>query len=150
MNSKLVVVADLGRMKAYRLEESRQYSHPRLELLEDSETNVTHHLRQDLTDQAGQYRNGPGAAAGPGTFSDGEQHNIDLERRRRAVKTLAQRLSALLEREPVDGCYLAADSRINQPILDELAPRTRAKIQKNVTANLSKLNQEELIRHFCA
>jgi hypothetical protein len=48
----------------------------------------------------------------------------------------------------VDGCYLAADSRINQPILNEMDQRTRLRIQKNVTANLSKLNPSELAQHF--
>src|SRR5947209_303788 len=37
MNEKLVVVADLGRLKAYRLQDEPQISHPRLELLEDWE-----------------------------------------------------------------------------------------------------------------
>ncbi len=149
MKRTLLIVADLGRLKAYRLQEGRQFSHPRLELLDDSETGVTHHLSQDLTDQAGQFRKNPGASEGASALSDGEQHNIDLERRRRAVKVLAQRLNLLLEREQADVCYLAADSRINQPILDELPRPSRAKIQKNVTANLTKLSQEELIRHFC-
>jgi hypothetical protein len=146
---KLLVVADLGRMKAYRLEEDKAYSKPRLELLDDWETGVNQHLSESLSDQAGRYRKGVGASEGASSLSDGEQHNIDLERRRRAVKALAQRITLLLDRETLDGCYLAADSRINQPILDEMDRRTRGRIQKTVAANLSKLNPAELAQHFC-
>ncbi len=146
---KLVFVADLGRLKAFRLEESPRFSHPRMKLVEDWETNVTQHLSEELTDQAGQFRKGPKSAEGPGALSDGEQHNLDLERRRRAVRTLAQRINTLVEREDgVDACYLAADSRINQQLLDEMQQRTRAKIQKNVPANLSKLSPDEVLAHF--
>ncbi len=89
MTRTLLVVADLGRLKAYRWDENRRYSHPRLELVDDTETGVTHRLSEDLTDQAGQYRKGLGDSEGPSALSDGEPHNIDLERRRRAIKTLA-------------------------------------------------------------
>jgi len=149
MTAKLLVVADLGRLKAYRLEESRHFSHPRLELVDDWETEVTHHLSEDVTDQAGRFRKGTGHNEAQSALSDGEQHNIDLERRRRAVKTLAKRICELLHREQVDGCYLAADSRISRPILEEMDPPSRARIQKTVEANLSKLSPSQVIGHFC-
>ena len=85
MTTKLVVVADLGHFKAYRLEESPDFSRPRIKLLEDWETNVSKHLSEEVTDQAGQFRKGS-APAGPTDRSDGEEHNLDLERRRRAVE----------------------------------------------------------------
>lgn len=142
MNEKLLVVADLGRLKAYRFDEDRHASHPSLKLVEDWETGLTQHLSAEVTDQAGQYRKGPRA------LSDGEEHNLDLERRKRAARSLAQHISELLERERVDGCYLAADSRIHQHVLDDMEARDRAKVQRNVTANLSKLSPEEALRRF--
>ncbi len=148
MTEKLLVIADLGRLKAYRLHESRRFSHPRLELVEDWQTGVTQHLSQELTDQAGRYRKGTPHAEGPSALSDGEQHNIDLERRRRAVKGLAHHITELLRREQAEGLYLAADRRINQHVIDELEARDRSKLQKNVHANLSKLSTEELVKHF--
>lgn len=148
MSTKLLVVADLGRLKAYRLDARPEFSNPRLQLLEDWETGVNRHLSEEFSDQAGQFRKGPGASEGPSAFSDGEQHNMDLERRRRALKALARRIAELLARERLDGCYLAADRRINQPLLDEMDPATRRKIQKNVAANLSKLSDTEVVGHF--
>lgn len=149
MKERMLVVADLGRLKAYRLQEGRQFSHPRLELVEDSETGITHHLSEELTDQAGRFRRSLAHNEGQSALSDGEQHNIDLERRRRAVKTLAQRINELLDREHTEEFYLAADKRINQQLLEEIPAANRAKLQKNVPANLSKLSTEELVKHFC-
>jgi hypothetical protein len=148
MTKRLLVVADLGRFRAYRWEADPAFSHPRLELIEEWETNMNHHLREEVTDQAGRFRKGNGQMEGPAALSDGEQHNLDLERRRRAMKTVAKRISELLETESVEGCYLAADSRINQPILDQIDIRARGRIEKNVSANLSKLSPAELVQHF--
>lgn len=148
MMTKLLVLADLGKFKAYRFNNGRNFSTPQLELIEAWDTNVAHHLGADVTDQAGQFRKGHSEGASPS--SDGEQHNIDLERRRRAVKRVARRIGELLRSEPVEGCYLAAASEINKTLIDELDQDARARIHKNVTANLTSLKPAEVIAHFCA
>ncbi|HVU99949.1 MAG TPA: host attachment protein [Verrucomicrobiae bacterium] len=148
MRTKLLVLADSGHLKAYRLKEDPAISRPRLELLENWESAVPRHLREDVTDQAGQYRKGS-TASGPSDVSDGEQHNIELERRRRALKEMAYRIDALAEREKPEGCYLAASSEINNSLVAELADTTRRSIEKNVSANLTRAGQDEVIRHFC-
>src|SRR5262245_52286363 len=127
--TKLVVVVDLGRLRAYRLETNPAFSHPRLKLIEVQQTNITHHLSEDV--DVGRFRKEPA-----GSLSDGEEHNLELQRRRHAVKTMARGIGELIQRERPDGCYLAADARINQSLLDEMAPAARAKIQKNISANL--------------
>jgi hypothetical protein len=148
MAKKLMILADLGRLKAYHVNDDRNYSHPRLELLEDWETNVTQHLSEELSDQAGQFRKTKGQTDGNAALSDGEQHNLDLERKRRALKVLVKRISELLDGDEVGACYLAADNRINQAILNEMDHRLRGKIQKNVTSNLTRLKPAELLAHF--
>lgn len=148
MTKKLLVVADLGRFKAFRLEEDRNFSNPRLELLEDWETNVNHHLREEVSDQAGQFRRGVPKAEGATAISGGEQHNMDLERRRRAVKTVARRIGELLQDRELEGCYLAADTQINKAIMAEMDDRTRLRIQKNIPANLTRLDAAAMVNHF--
>lgn len=142
---KLLVVADLGHLKAYRLEERPEFSRPRIELIQAMETVETHHLREDVTDQAGRFRKGPAVV---GALSDGEEHNLNLERRNRTVRILAETITTLIAQEQMPQCYLAADSRINQSLLDEMDQQTRQRIQKNIPANLSKLDPEELIERF--
>jgi hypothetical protein len=144
---KLVVVADLGRIKAYRLEEKPEFSRPRLTLVQERETEITHHLSDDLTDQFGRFAKVPTTL---GARSDGEEHNLELERRHRAVKTLGHWLSQLIKQEKPEVWYFAADSRINQPLLDAMEPAARNKIQMNVSANLSNLGPDELFRQFCS
>lgn len=150
MTSKLLVVADLGRLRAYRFQQSPNFSNPRLELIEDTTTAVTHKLTEELTDGASQ-RKTQGAAAGQAlSGSDGEPHNLELERRRRALKTIAGRIGELLHAEGFDGFYLATDSRIKQPLLDEMDSRTRSRIERSVNANLSKMTPDEVLKHFAA
>jgi len=147
MTKRLLVLADLGRMKAYRLEEGEQFSKPRLRLLEEWETNITHHLSEDVTDQAGRFRKGS-VPAGPSNLSDGEEHNLGLERRKRALKTLAEHISELAGREDFAGLYFAAGREINQALVEALDPITRSRMEKNVILNLTKVSPEVLVEHF--
>lgn len=112
----------------------------------EAETDIPKHLREQVSDQAGRYRKGS-VPAGPSDLSDGEQHNIDLERRRRAAKEVANRIKQLAAQ--AEEWNLAAPTEINQAVLDELDRGTLAKIRKNIGANLTKASKEELIKHFC-
>lgn len=135
-------------MKAYRFEDSPHFSHPRLELIEDHTTNVTQRLSEELTDSASQRRTQGNGVGQPIAGSDGEPHNLELERRRRALKTIANRIGELMRSNGFQGCYLAADSRIQQSLLDEMDAQTRSKVEKSVAANLSKLSASEVLQHF--
>jgi hypothetical protein len=147
MTKKLLFVADLGHLRAYRLDDSVHFSKPRLELLEEWRTNVAKHLRQDVTDQAGQVRKGS-TYSGPSDLSDGENHNLSLERRHRALKGLAKHMDQLVQREEAEECYLAAGSEINSAILEALNEHARSRIHKNIQANLTNVPSDELIKHF--
>ena len=147
MTNTLLVLADVGHLKAYRFRTDTGGSTPKLELLENFETQVPNHLSEEVTDQAGKYRKGS-VHGGPSNLSDGEQHNIDLERRRRALREIARHINHLVRRESPEACFLAAGSEINNALMDELEPQARSAIKKNITANLTRLNQEEVIRHF--
>ena len=81
-------------------------------------------------------------------MSDGERHNIELESRKRLVRQLARRLNALAGAEEIDRCFLAASKEINHQLLEELDPPVRAKIQKNVPADLTKIEHTDILRHF--
>jgi hypothetical protein len=81
-------------------------------------------------------------------MSDGERHNIEFEKRKRLARRLAERVNALMRRDDVDICYLAASKEINHQILEEVEPRLRAKIEKNLAADLTKINKSELLQHF--
>jgi len=114
---------------------------PRLELLDEWQTEVSEHLSEELTDQFGQYRKGPSE------MSDGEAHNLELEQRHRAAKKIAKQIDALTS--DVEGWYFAAPREINQELLDEMDRATRQKLEKNVPADLTRVTPAQIIKHFC-
>jgi hypothetical protein len=149
MNTLLVVV-DLGGFKAFKLENNNHHlKHtPRLELLEQFNNPAAHgRLVDKVSDSSGQFPRGGGARSA-GAMSDGERHNIELESRKRFIRQLAQRLNVLARSQEVDRCFLAASKEINNPLLEELEPLVRAKIAKNVPADLTKMGQADILRHF--
>lgn len=150
MTRKLVVLMDAGRFKAYRWEDSDQFSQPRLVLLEDWETEVNDRMSEALTDQAGAFQKGGRSFSAANDMSNGERHNIDLERRRRALRRMADRVAELLEDPGLQGCYLAAPREINNSVMNSIARGVRQKVEKNVAADLTRLGAPELIRQFSA
>jgi hypothetical protein len=150
MKNTLVVVADLGCFKAFRLESNQLNRSPRLELLEEFQNPEAHgKLVEKVTDLSGRFPRRSGTANGASSaMSDGERHNIELESRRRLVRQLAQRFNQLGRAQEFERCLLAASKEINRQLLDELEPQVRAKIEKNLLADLTKLAQTEILGHF--
>jgi hypothetical protein len=149
MKNTLVVITDLGCFKAYRLENHQPNQSVRLLPVEEYNNAEAHDkLVEQVTDLAGRFPRATGASIASGAMSDGERHNIELERRKRMVRQLAQRLNALLRSNDVETCFLAASREINRQLIEELEPQARAKILKNVPADLTKLDRAQILRHF--
>jgi hypothetical protein len=85
-----------------------------------------------------------------GTASDGEQHNMQNEKRRRLVRQMAEHINDLVRRKGVDRCFLAAPQEIHRQLLDEIAPDIRTRMEKSLPLDLTMLDKSELIRHFFA
>jgi hypothetical protein len=149
MNNTLLVVADLSGFKAFRLETPNHLNRtPRLQFLEEFANTEAHgRLVDKVSDLSGRFPRGTGTKAN-GAMSDGERHNIELETRKRLVRQLAQRLNTLARNPEVDRCFLAASKEINHQLLEELDSQVRAKIQKNVPADLTKLERADILSHF--
>ena len=149
MKNTLVVVTDLACFKAFRLDNNQPHQTPRLELVEEFNSADAHEKLVDkVTDLSGRFPRSSGGAGTRGPMSDGEKHNIELESRKRLVRQLAQRLNALARSPEVERCLLAASREINHQLLEELEPPVRAKIVKNIPADLTKLERAEILRHF--
>jgi len=149
MKNTWVVVTDLGGFKAYRINNGQLNRTPRLELVEEFRNAGAHdHLVDKVTDLSGRFPRSTGMSNLTGAMSDGERHNIDLERRKRLVRQLAQRLNSLMKTAGIERCYLAASREINHQLLEELDAGIRARIEKNLPADLTKTDKSELLRHF--
>ncbi|MDB6015852.1 MAG: hypothetical protein JWR19_341 [Pedosphaera sp.] len=150
MKNRLLIVVDLGRFKAYRVEYSELNTHPRLELLEAFDTVDAHgRLSDKLTDEAGRFPSGMRNMRGPHGY--GERHNIQLELNRRTVNYLTQSINNLVKREPPElPVYFAAEKEIHHQILERLEPPVKARIDKVVPEDLTRINERELLDHFAS
>jgi hypothetical protein len=70
MNTKLIIVADLGLLRAYREVQGPTDRQPHLELIEELKLERAHEkLSDQVTDQAGRFPRGGGAGNIPGDLS---------------------------------------------------------------------------------
>jgi Protein required for attachment to host cells len=148
MKNTLIVVVDLGCLKAFRVDNGVGRT-PRLELIEQFDNPEAHNrLVERVTDLSGRFPRGAAKPANGNVMSDGERHNIQLEQRKRFVRDLARRVNSLARNEEIERCFLAASREINHQLLEELEPRVRAKIEKNLSADLTKIERADILGRF--
>ncbi len=112
---KIVIVADLGHLRAFRIvpDESpggSRFHASELELAPLEE--VRQPVRAVVSDQAGRFPGGQMAGNGSG-MSRGEPHGIEREQERQIIKILAERIRRILLRQGACPLWnLAAPRRI--------------------------------------
>ncbi|HEV3099244.1 MAG TPA: hypothetical protein VGY75_05985 [Candidatus Udaeobacter sp.] len=95
MKSKLLIVADLGLVKAYKLDFTPNHT-PRLEQLEEIELEEAHsRLLGKLTDEAGRHSSPAQKNWGAPLADD---HNFKLEFKRRLIRQISDHIRRLIER----------------------------------------------------
>ena len=143
---KIIAVVDLGHFKAYSVLKKPNES-ARLDLLESYDIIDTHGKFTDkFTDAEGSFDRGEGMA-GIATGS-GEPHHLELEIEKKVIKRIANDISMLVEKEGCTKWYLAAGERINNQIIENLDPLIRAKLDKNIRADLTKTAKSEILGYF--
>jgi hypothetical protein len=144
MTDKMIVLADLGRVKAFRVSYDMMTSKPQLDLVYDCEFPEAHGRMQDkVTDLAGRF-----PTSGTPGASNGENHNMRGENERRLIRLVAEKIGELVQGERF--WYLAAGEGINGRLLDHLGPATRGSLTKNVTADLVKMPKQQVLDYFLA
>jgi Protein required for attachment to host cells len=149
MNTKLIIAADRGLLRAYR--EVREFAdrQPHLELIDELRPEAAHEkLSDQVSDQAGRFPRGSGAANIAGDLSAGERLPLETEQSRRLIELLAARINKLLEDDGVSDCSLAASAPIHKQLLEALSPKARGKISQLLASNLAKTEPSELPGHF--
>jgi hypothetical protein len=148
MKETLILLADLGCLKAFKLENGQANRSPRLEPIEEfSQPEAHERVVEEVTDMSGRFHRGATKSNSAGA-SDGERHNIALEKRKRLVRNLAGHVNRLAKNPEIDRCWMAASREISHPLLNELDPAVRAKIQTIVTADLTKLKRSDILKRF--
>ena len=146
--SEIIIIADLGHMKAFRMTRNPLgLESPKIELIKSCAFNEAHAKFSDkFSDSAGRYYVGSGRKGTGAGF--GEPHNIESEEEKRLIAQFAEDIRALILKEGCEKWYFAADSGINSRIIDKLDPSTKAKLKKNVAANLTKASKSRILSRF--
>lgn len=141
MSANLVIVADLGHMKAYSREVDPlgRVAYKLLETADNSDA-----LEQNgakLSDRSGSFR-GVG-----GSGSSGETEKIGLESEKRSVSQLAEWIADILERH--DGKWHAAiPGKINKRVVEQLKNGEKERLVTNLASDLTGISPADLVKHF--
>ena len=147
MDRIIIITADLGHFKAYRITEDPPDRSPRVTLIESYDSIEGHgKLGEKLSDAGGRFRRSGGkdeVAKG-----SGERHNIEREMEKKLSKMIAKDIDALIESEDCDTWYLASGKKINRKIIDNLKPEVKERLVKNITADLTGVGRSDILSHF--
>jgi len=155
-NGTIIIVADLGRLKAYRVvvsegidpHETMQVSHVnpmntkktamRLELIDDREYVDAHHrVSEEMSDKPGRF-----------DVSTGEAHHMLLEKDRRGLEAIAEDINALIAREAPESWCLAFPKETNGQLAEMLDAKAAESLECNLAKDLAQTPTEELLSHF--
>jgi hypothetical protein len=145
--TSLVIVADRGSLKAYRVDETPTRG-PSLKLVQAFDITDAHgKLIDKLTDLAGRFPVTESAGAHRGQSSIAES-NLESETERRINKELADQIAKLINGSSGAGWSFAAPSEIHSAIVDLLPGRVRDRIVEHVKSDLVKVEPARLPNHF--
>jgi hypothetical protein len=144
--TSLIVVADRGGVKAYRVNETPTRG-ASLQLVQAFDITDAHGRYDDkLTDQAGRFP----VADGNGRHANSiaERTALENETDRRIHKQLAEHIAELVKREAAVGWSFAAPSSIHGHITDLLPAPIRNRVVEHVKSDLVKVEPAKLSAHF--
>ncbi|MBI4683183.1 MAG: host attachment protein [Nitrospirae bacterium] len=146
MDKIIIVAADLGHFKAYRITQGPMES-PRVVLVDSYDViEGRGKLADKLSDSAGRF--GRGGGKEEAGMSSGERHNIELETEKRLIKMIAKNIEVLIAGEKCGTWHLAAAKTINRQVIKNLKPGIKARLDKNICADLTKTDKSEILSYF--
>jgi hypothetical protein len=144
--STIVIAVDLGHFKAYKVTRD-PLGRPIIDLIESYDSLEGHiKIGDKLSDTAGRFVGGGGK--GEVAKGYGEPHHLESEIRKKLVKMIAMNINALIKKEGPENWFLAAGERINKDIIEDLEPKVRAKMDKNISIDLTNTPKAEILGHF--
>ena len=143
---KVIIAVDLGHFKAYKVTK-QEHESPKIQLIESYDSVEAHgKLSDKLSDTSGRFAMGGGKNGAAKGY--GEPHNIELEMEKKAAKLISNDINAIIKKEGSPKWYLAASKMINSQILENLEAEVKAKLDKNITSNLTKIDKSDIMKHF--
>jgi len=144
--NKIIITADLGHFKAYKLTETPTGKW-KIDMIESYDSIEGHgKLGEKLSDTAGTFLGGGGrweAARGYG-----QPHNLKLEIQKKLASMIAKDINFLIENEAYMAWCLAAPEKINGIIVKHLKPDVKTAMIKNIMTDLTNIKKVEIPGHF--
>ena len=145
--TSLVIVADRGSLKAYRVDETPTRG-PSLKLVQAFDITDAHgKLIDKLTDLAGRFSVTETAGSHRGQASIAES-KLQTATDRRINKELADQITKIINGNSGAGWSFGAPSEIHAAIVDLLPGPVRARIVEHVKSDLVKVEPAKLPNHF--
>lgn len=147
--NNLVIAADLGHFKAYRIiKDPLRIESPRIELIEAYDT------IEGREKPGARYTDSPGAFRRKSSSEHyssggfGERHTLNNERLRRLLKLTANTINDILVREGMPKWHLCACKSINNSLIASLSKGARTRLKSNTRADLTKAEKSEILTRF--
>jgi hypothetical protein len=144
--TSLVIVADRGSLKAYRVNETPTRG-PSLHLVQAFNTIDAHgRLLDKVTDYAGRFavRDGAGLQHGASIA----ETKLENETDRRIYRQLADQIAKVVKTDGIEGWSFAAPAEFHSAIVDLLPNDVRNRIVEHVKSDLVKVEPAKLGTHF--
>jgi len=143
---RLIIAADLGHLKAFDVSRDGSGSSPRIRSLRhDTFEGYKPRAKDRLTDSAGRF---PGGAPGQGGMGYGEEHNEQLEMKKRQLKVVAESIDEVAQSEAWDEIYLASPPSMHLALFEMLSSDVREKVREHIPADLVKVPDKDLVSRF--
>jgi len=137
-NGKLIIVADMGELKSYKVRMITETNRYHLEL----QSNLDYiEGRQSMSEALSDDRGRFGHKAG-------DDHGTEQEREQRLIHKIANDISALLSNAQPNSCYLAFPVKHHKELTAALSEKGQKALAKNIDADLIKCPVEDLLSHF--
>lgn len=144
--TSLIVVADRGGIKAYRVSETPTRG-ASLQLVQAFDITDAHQRYDDkLTDRAGRFPVSDGNGRHANAIA--ERTALKMEGDRRIYKQLAEHISEVVKREAAEGWSLAAPASIHASVTELLPASLRNRVVEHVKSDLVKIEPAKLSTHF--
>ena len=147
MNAKMVILADLGFVKAYKLARTPKGT-AHLDLLEQVVLEEAHHRLVESVTALSARRAPPTQPNRAAPLDDA--HNRELETQRRLIKEIVAHVERLSQNQPEWGICFAAPNEINHLVVGELTRKVKGRIQVNLSRDLVKADKPQLLECFAA
>lgn len=143
---KIIITADLGHFKAYRLTETPTGKY-KIDMIESYDSIEGHgRLGEKLSDTAGRFIGGGGEDKTAKGY--GEPHKLELEIQKKLACMISRDINVLIKREDYHAWCLAAPEKINGIIIKHLDPDVKTAMIKNIMADLTNIKKSEIPGHF--